>query len=195
MNIITHNYILERGDCLGNCSKDHFREIQQSLVKTKLYQVKLGDTIAALSRRFNVSVASLAAVNPSLNYNFLRLGQSLYLPKQEELGYSEMSYYRIKDGETLPSIAQKFNVKLDQLREVNPLLDEAELEVNQLILIPLLPSNPFCSKDSIIYIVKYRDSFESIAKKYNLSLSNLKEANPNIDPEALLLGQKICLPI
>jgi tetratricopeptide (TPR) repeat protein len=47
---------------------------------TRTYVVERGDTLAAISRKFNVKLDSLAAANPGLNAKKLRVGQSVNVP-------------------------------------------------------------------------------------------------------------------
>ena len=43
------------------------------------------------------------------------------------------------------------------------------------------------------YIVKPGDSFGSIAEKTGVSLDQLEQLNPDVDPQALVVGQRIKL--
>ncbi|HWD93005.1 MAG TPA: LysM peptidoglycan-binding domain-containing protein [Verrucomicrobiae bacterium] len=46
----------------------------------RTYVVQRGDTMAAISRKFNVKLESLGAVNPGLNAKKLRVGQTVNIP-------------------------------------------------------------------------------------------------------------------
>lgn len=46
----------------------------------RTYIVQSGDTLAAISRKFNVKLDSLAAANPGINAKKLRVGQSVNIP-------------------------------------------------------------------------------------------------------------------
>jgi LysM repeat protein len=47
---------------------------------TRTYVVQPGDTLAAISRKFNVKLDSLAAANPAVNAKKLRVGETVNIP-------------------------------------------------------------------------------------------------------------------
>lgn len=48
--------------------------------------------------------------------------------------------------------------------------------------------------NGFIYTIKAGDTFYRLAQRYNLSVQNLIDANPNISPRNLQIGQRICIP-
>jgi len=44
------------------------------------------------------------------------------------------------------------------------------------------------------HIVADGDSFYSIAKKYNVTISEISQLNPNVDPQNLTAGTKLVIP-
>ena len=53
-----------------------------------------------------------------------------------------------------------------------------------------LPSNGVT-----FYTIQSGDTFYSIAKKYNITVQQLQDANPGVDPAKLQIGQQIVLPV
>ncbi|WP_129710511.1 N-acetylmuramoyl-L-alanine amidase family protein [Priestia megaterium] len=53
-----------------------------------------------------------------------------------------------------------------------------------------LPSNQVT-----FYTIQSGDTFYSIAKKYNITVQQLQDANPGVDPTKLQIGQQIVLPV
>ena len=45
------------------------------------YTIRAGDTIFALSQRFNVSVEAIIGANPGINPNNLQIGQTICIPR------------------------------------------------------------------------------------------------------------------
>ena len=45
-----------------------------------------------------------------------------------------------------------------------------------------------------IYIIKAGDTIYQLAQRYDLTVDEILEANPEIDPNALVIGQRICIP-
>jgi LysM repeat protein len=112
--------------------------------------------------------------------------------------------YKVEQGDTLFSIAQKFNIDLDILLAYNPdLSDAATILVGQEIIIPPpsaeLPTTtalPSLSAGSRIeYIVRQGDSLQSIASKFNSTAEAIAQLNKITNPNAIQAGQKLIVPV
>lgn len=51
-----------------------------------------------------------------------------------------------------------------------------------------------CPPGSTPYVIRSGDTFYEIARKNNISLQALINANPGVDPNRLFIGQVICIP-
>ncbi|ATW24442.1 LysM peptidoglycan-binding domain-containing protein [Candidatus Formimonas warabiya] len=45
-----------------------------------------------------------------------------------------------------------------------------------------------------VYTIRRGDTFFSLAERFNTTVENIIDANPEIDPDALEVGQRICIP-
>lgn len=113
--------------------------------------------------------------------------------------------YKVEQGDTLSSIAQKFNIDLDILLAYNPdLTDAATILVGQEIIIPppsaelptttALPSTMIAGS-RIEYVVRQGDSLQSIASKFNSTAEAIALLNKITDPNAIQAGQKLLVPV
>lgn len=103
--------------------------------------------------------------------------------------------YTVGPGESAEQIAQFFNVSMDALIRVNPGIDLRNLYTGQIICLPI-PAPPIsCPEGSILYTIRPGDSFYSIAQRVTTSVEAVMQANPGLNPYALLVGQQICVPI
>ncbi|WP_206708607.1 LysM peptidoglycan-binding domain-containing protein [Koleobacter methoxysyntrophicus] len=66
--------------------------------------------------------------------------------------------------------------------------------VGQIICIPLAVPPVVCPPGTIPYIIRSGDTFYSIARRFKTTVEALKKANPGVNPDALLIGQRICIP-
>jgi peptidoglycan DL-endopeptidase LytE len=101
-----------------------------STVLAKQYEVKKGDNLYTISKKFGFSAQELKQAN-GLHGTHLKLKQILYIPekdaststapsKSKQLAKAKpAAYYMIKKGDTLALIAQKTGVSLRQLTAIN----------------------------------------------------------------------------
>ncbi|MCL6558349.1 MAG: LysM peptidoglycan-binding domain-containing protein [Firmicutes bacterium] len=106
----------------------------------------------------------------------------------------EGNYYTIQPGDTYFSLSRRFNVSVDDLREANPGVDPDNLQVGQVICIPLAVPPDFCPPGTFTYTIRTGDTFFSLARRFGVSVEDLIAVNPGVNPDALLIGQQICIP-
>lgn len=82
------------------------------------------------------------------------------------------SMYTVKQGDTLEKIAREYNLSVQQLHELNNLTSDV-LQINQ----QLITSVPSISTQTKTYTVVKGDTLGKIAKKYHLTLAELKKLN------------------
>ena len=91
--------------------------------------------------------------------------------------------YTVKKGDSLYSIAKKYNTTVDELKRINNLSSNL-LSIGQKLIIP--------SNESTIYTVLKGDSLYAIAKKYNTTVNKIKTDN-NLTNNLLSIGQKLII--
>ncbi|MCX7696804.1 MAG: LysM peptidoglycan-binding domain-containing protein [Bacteroidales bacterium] len=108
------------------------------------YTVKKGDTYYKIAKQHNISVQFLEALNPDVSENALKDGQVLLTPryvkstKQTEKAQqqNEVIFHEVSQGETLFSIARKYQTTVDEIKKLNPEID-AQIRIGQKIKVPL----------------------------------------------------------
>lgn len=130
-------YLVKKGDTLDsisrkyNVSKSYLIDINniffeddvkegRELIVPKVedvyfdtYVIEKGDTLYAISRRYNVNPELLSAVNGINKEDYIYPGQKIMIPKS---GYS---YYITADGDTLDIVKNAFNTTYDKLLDEN----------------------------------------------------------------------------
>ena len=96
------------------------------------YTVKSGDSLWSISRKFGVSVSELKEAN-NLSSNLLSIGQNLIIPGK--VPEKESDEYVVQKGDTLYSIARKFNTTVDNLKSLNNITTDS-LAIGQILKIP-----------------------------------------------------------
>ena len=141
---------------------------------TELYQVKAGDTLYGIANKYGITLKELKAINNLTNDN-LAIGQLLNVPS----GLSLASSYTVNPGDTLYSIAKKFETTVPKLKEANNIVNNM-LSVGQKLVIPLI--------EDTTYVVKSGDTLYSIARMFNTTVDELKRLN-NLTNDVLSIGK------
>lgn len=165
--------------------------IEGNVLTENLYIVKAGDSLYSIASRYNTTVSEIKCLN-NLKSDELSIGQRLKLPVTTSTG----EYYVVKTGDTLYSIANKNNTSVLELKKLNNLTSN-NLYIGQKLVLNepnnITNSSNTNTSNSNTYVVKLGDTFYSIAKKYNVSVNDLKNAN-NLNDNLLIIGQKLIIP-
>lgn len=103
-------------------------------------------------------------------------------------------YHVVVPGDTLYKISKFYNVSIQDLISVNSNIDPNVLRIGQRICIPVeIPLLP-CSEKTTPYIIKKGDTLYSIASKFNMPINTILRFNPLLNPQKLMIGQRICIP-
>ena len=106
-------------------------------------------------------------------------------------------FITIQPGDTLYSLARRYNITVQAIVAANPGINPNDLPVGELICIPSpIPGQPFPERcpNGITYTIQSGDTFYSIARRFNVSLDALLAANPGVNPDSLQIGERICVP-
>jgi len=96
--------------------------------------------------------------------------------------------YIIQDGDTIISIAEKNNIRVIDLIDINNLQDVYYLNPGEVIKIPIKETG------FEYYTVKKGDNLYQISKKFNIGLDILTQINGLEDNEYIYPEQKILVP-
>lgn len=158
--------------------------IEEDVPNENIYIVKSGDTLYSIANKYGMSVQELKDLN-KLTSNTLSIGQQLVV---SEANAGTLDTYTVKAGDTLYSIANKYGLTVNELKQLNNLTSDI-LSIGQVLNI----SNSNTSLPSNTYIVKSGDSLYSIAKKYGITVDALKSANGKTS-NLLSIGEILVIP-
>ncbi|MFC0778957.1 NlpC/P60 family protein [Flavobacterium sp. HJSW_4] len=115
--------------------------------------------------------------------------------------------HKISQGENLSVIAKKYGVKVKDIADANPNAPKI-LKLNSTLLIPNKNKSTAKPKAKNVEVavnntppntsgtheVASKETLWGISKKYNVSVDDLKKANPLLESEGLKIGQQIIIP-
>lgn len=153
-----------------------------------VYIVQKGDTLYSVAMANNTTVDELKKAN-NLTSNILSTGQLLKIPS----ALLPESTYIVKKGDSLYSIANKYNTTIDELKRINNLTSNI-LSIGQVLKLPSdKVSNVEKEENTISYTVQKGDSLYSIARKYSTTIDKIKDLN-NLTTNLLSIGQVLLIP-
>ncbi|MCC9073382.1 NlpC/P60 family protein [Flavobacterium sp. F-65] len=125
--------------------------------------------------------------------------------------FSQEKYikHKISKGENVSVIAKKYNVKVKDILDLNPKASKL-LKLNSILLIPssqkAIANKTTKTKEVIVnntnnnlqetttHEIQAKETLYGISKQYQLTVEELKKANPKLESEGLKIGQQIIIP-
>lgn len=128
-----------RGVFAGAVSALSLLAVTTQAVNAEQLTVKSGDTIWGLAKQHGLSVSALEQANPSVkkindSIDLITVGQQLTLPAAQHDASADLNAdgsYTVKPGDTLSSIADRYNVTVSQLMAWNNLSANDSLYIGQ----------------------------------------------------------------
>jgi LysM repeat protein len=154
------------------------------------YTVQAGDSLYSIAGKYGVTVTALREAN-NLTTDLLSIGQTLIIPTTAPTPTPTPTgtKYTVQSGDNLYSIARKFGVTVDEIKSANNLTTNL-LSIGQVLTIPTTVTAPA----ETIYTVQSGDSLYSIARKYGVTVDEIKSAN-NLTTNLLSIGQTLVIPL
>ncbi len=167
------------------------------------YIVQPGDYLFKIARLLDTTVSGLKALN-NLSSDEIYVGQVLAIPSPLPTKIKTATptlmaggqYYLVQPGDQLLPIARRFGVTVPNLRNANNLSSDA-IFVGQVLVIPP-PSTPAATRTPFpldrTYVVQERDQLGFIAKRYGVTVTQIKVAN-GLASNTIFPGQVLYIPL
>ncbi len=160
---------------------------------TQVYKIRRGDSLHTIARKFRTTVAYLRDLNDIPRKKKLRAGSRIFVPdrsraqqrnqvaastttqelspqsKPEILSDGDVKYYIVQNGDSLFSIAQKYNTSVQALKKINQIRRGRVLKVGIKLKLPNVASEKE-SKGKVEPVVNTLDSSQKKVKKTHLRI-------------------------
>jgi murein DD-endopeptidase MepM/ murein hydrolase activator NlpD len=162
----------------------------------KYHKIKSGESLEKIAKNYGVSVQELIKANKNINPNRLKVGENLCIPQKTSAKARDYAIYKVKKGDTLQSIAEKFGVDVQELKSFNNLKSENIIEGQEL----KIPARDTAKKQRKeiqeygTYVVQKSAKLEHVAKKLGVSQRELEELNPELKGKWLTEGTVVKVP-
>ena len=100
--------------------------------ETRAYTVRRGDTLWSIARRYGTTVKELELLNDLPDPNLIYVGQTLRLPG----GGEDEASYTVRRGDTLWSIARRYDTTVEALVRLNGIRNPDLIHVGQVLRLP-----------------------------------------------------------
>ena len=164
------------------------------------HRIKPGDTLGHIAERYGTSVAALQRWN-KLRGTLIRVGRTLAVPPLGKAGQTTQAIerqgtkrvYAVRSGDTLSHIAQAYRVSVSQLVAWNKLSQSDLLYPRQQLEIWSSQSTVADPNQVRIYNVRPGDSLWRIARRFKISVADLRRWNRLASEGLLHPGQQLLL--
>lgn len=160
---------------------------------TMPYIVRPGDTLNSIAAKYGTNLVGLVDLNPSLRVREFTEGMTICVPRVPERQQCiNGAYYVIKEGDSFYNIAKRYGIPLNILLDANQRANPYDLKIGQEICVPNVASG--CPFGTVVQI-KNGTRLSDILISYNLSLNELLEANVDFNPNIIVPGTELCIPL
>ena len=162
--------------------------------------VKPGETLSDIAARYNISLTKLMQMNGISNPDHVEIGSRLTIPGSTVRAGS--GRHQVASGETLSTIAVRYNVSQRDLMALNGLADADHVELGQTLKLPknaVLPKpRPKAAPITVVpgaseHTVAKGQTLTQIARAYKIPVASLISFNDLIDPNKVEVGTRLYL--
>lgn len=170
--------------------------------------VQRGETLFSIAQRYGLTVDAITHTNGIPDPRQIYVGQRLIIPgSQTNVDATKTASYIFQVGDTLTSIARRYNTTWQTLAKINNLLAPSVVYADQVIQVPALdtpageadetelaslPHSP--TRGGVTYIVHPGDTLFRIALSYDVPPWALMAASQIANPALIYPGQELVAP-
>ncbi len=176
---------------------------EQEVQPLGIYTVRVGDNLHEIAQAHDVALEKLLSYNGLASPTAIWVGQPILVPVPVKPTQGPQNH-RVSTGETLYSIARRYDVPLETLASHNQLTVLGILRAGQTLAIPRATSpvpeirttgrTPLRLAQTQ-HTVTLGESLSVIAQGYNVSVSDLMQVNGLADTSLIWVGQALRLPL
>ncbi len=174
------------------------------------HTIKPGDILWTIAQKYNTTVQRLVKLNNIQDAYDLYIGRKLIIPlntvpadnnNNHNSKYAPFAFYKIKEGDQIWTIAEHYGIKVSTLIRYNNIQNVNDLQVDQLVIIPLKQSNRFSYlKNASVrlnnfYRVRGNETLGDIAEFFRIPVEGIRTINEMTANEEVYTGQRLLMPV
>ena len=160
------------------------------------YTVQEGDTLISIAQKYDTTVHEIAVTNSIANPNLIYVGEILKIPTNSRgnlAAPSSRQYiktYIVQSGDTLTSIAKKFNTTVERIALLNNIINPNLIYPGQILKIETsINSDTRGYNFNSLYTVQKGDTLLGIARKLDTDYKELAQKNDITNPNLIYPGE------
>ncbi|HOL78393.1 MAG TPA: LysM peptidoglycan-binding domain-containing protein, partial [Candidatus Hydrogenedentes bacterium] len=188
----TSTYVVRRGDTLSKIASKFGVTVADLMAANKITSSKgllvgkrltIPKTAGSRGQTTKAAADKSSAQNPPSSQTSTQTGE----PSSNQTTPAERQTYRVKKGDTVAEIAQKFKVSIRDIQTWNNLSDKSHIRINDLLYVspPATSTRTEPQGERKIHVVKSGETLSTIASAYNVSLDDLLKWN-NLTRKSLI---------
>jgi membrane-bound lytic murein transglycosylase D len=179
--------------------------------------VRSGETMSGVARRYGVGLDDLRAANPRVRSTKLRPGQLVIVPTHGPIlaevarqasapEPADVTWHRVRRGETLGSIARRYHVSQRQIQKWNGMGRSTRIRAGQRLRVSSGDAAPRAGGKSRnttqtataerarSHLVRRGDTLTGLARRYGVTVQALRDANDLSADDVLKSGVRLRIP-
>ena len=176
-----------------------------------VHKVAAKETVFRITQNYKVSKEDLEKANPKLKANGLQTGMELLIPagtgataastpakattpaKTNTNNTGNIVWHKVEAGETLFSIAKKYDTTVDDINKRNT--DALKGGLKSGTVLKIAKSNASSAKSGLtVHEVKQGETLFGISKEYNVDVKDVQKLNPGIEKNGVKAGKSLIMP-
>ncbi len=173
--------------------------VAPSPARAEPHTVRRGETLGGISRRYGCKLADIKREN-GLRGDVIRAGQKLDLPESctrvlpdadAPKNKKKTLVHEVLAGETIEEIALRYGMPLEALTKKNARVLKKGLKPGLKLKVETVQGER--AQRKIAYTIEAGDTLGAIARRFGVSLKDLKRMNPRKDPDRLRIGDRLVI--
>lgn len=185
---------------------------QTTTAGERIHVVQRGDTLRSIASTYNSTWQAIAARNALANPNRIYVGQRLIIPAPGTNVNQTVRTYRVQPGDSLTSVAARYNTTVAALAQANGLTTSSRLLVGQVLQLPaqggvmtppaqppsvVRPVTPPITVRTVVrgyYYVLPGDTLSAISRYFNVDMWTIARANGILNLNHIYAGMPLRIP-
>ena len=176
----------------------------EAIAKRHEHIVRKGETLSQIAARYGSTVSTIAEVNGIRNPHLIRPGRLLSIPAccgtpdpaaamWGQVIQEDGTYYIVEPGDNFYDIARRFKLNWKRLMQLNGKANDSFLRPGERIL--LSRDILFVSGNGPLrHLVRPGETLWRIARRYNVKMERIIEANALKRPDLIQPGHELLIP-